>query len=61
MEWSSTTSSVTETQAGEEAVKGIVCLTGWSGSGGDATGSCVVFGTFDSSGCALYTIGSGML
>jgi len=41
IEQSSTTSSVMETRAGEEAVKGIVCLVGWIGSGGDATGSCV--------------------
>jgi len=32
---------VTETRAGKEAVKGIVGLAGWIGSGGDATGSCV--------------------
>jgi len=32
---------LTETRAGEEAVKDIVCLVGWIGSGGDATGSCV--------------------
>jgi len=62
IERSSTMSSVMETQAGEEAVKGIVGLAGWIGSSGDATGSCVDGGSLTQAAAPyLYTIGSGML